>query len=261
MTHSRTVWIGLVSTLALGPSLCLSQTNAVEKKAVPPPTAKTAKPAAKPKAKPKPSLSDDGPKVLSAQESADRSKRLSTLNGEDRYSNKVDWTEIPPWKQVGFYGVRSVAQTVVYVVDCSESMADGDRLLRAKRELRRSVANLQFPQRFMVIFYNDEPLPMPGGFLKSAEISQKDRLNVWLRTIEPDGGTDPRLAMRLALGLNPDAVFLLSDGAFPSGATEEIVQANKKKIPVHCVDLAGGRAGDHLKRIANESGGTYVSRP
>ena len=48
-------------------------------------------------------------------------------------------------------------------VDRSGSMLDDDRLTRAKIELRRSVCALQPPQRFEVIFYNDEATPMPGG--------------------------------------------------------------------------------------------------
>jgi hypothetical protein len=56
-------------------------------------------------------------------------------------------------------------------------------------------------------------------------------------------------------------VFLLSDGEFPDGTVEAVAAANARKIPIHCIDLAGGLAGDHLQRIARESGGRYASRP
>ena len=36
---------------------------------------------------------------------------------------------------------------------------------------------------------------------------------------------------------------------------------NARRIPIHCVDLSGGEGGDHLRRIARESGGQYASRP
>ena len=52
-------------------------------------------------------------------------------------------------------------------------MIDDDRLVRAKRELRRSVSELQFPQRFQVIFYNDRPLPMPGDLPRSADLTAR----------------------------------------------------------------------------------------
>ena len=153
-------------------------------------------------------------------------------------------------------------QFFVYVVDCSGSMLDDDRLTRATIELRRSVMALAEPQKFEVIFYNNESIPMPGGPRpRTADLQAKTQLLAWLRLIEPDGGTDPRPAMKQAISFKPDAVFLLSDGEFPEGTVDEVAKLNTRKIPIHCVDLAGGLAGDHLKRIAVASGGQYASRP
>ncbi len=181
----------------------------------------------------------------------------------DRYNPAdADWNEIPPWRQASFFGIRERGLFFVYVVDSSGSMIDEARLPRATIELRRSVLALQPPQRFEVIFYNHESNPMPGGPTpRSADIQSKNLLISWLRLIEPDGGTDPRAAMRQALGLKPDAVFLLSDGAYPPGTVEQITKLNTRKVPIHCIDLTGGLAGDHLKRIAAANGGRYVGRP
>ena len=183
---------------------------------------------------------------------------------QDRYGldADVDWTDVPPWRQTTFFGVKARGLFFVYVVDCSGSMIDDDRMPRATIELRRSVLSLQSPQKFEVIFYNNESIPMPGGpIARSADTQAKNQMMSWLRQIEPDGGTDPRVAVEQALWLHPDAVFLLSDGEFPKGTAEEIAKLNTKKIPIHCVDLAGGLGGDHLRRIAQASGGRYVGRP
>ena len=103
---------------------------------------------------------------------------------------------------------------------------------------------------------------MPGGPIpRPADFDSKSLMRTWLDMLEPGGGTDPRPAMRRALGLRPDAVFLLSDGAFPPGSVDEIGRINRHKIPIHCVDLAGGLGGDQLKQIARDSGGRYASRP
>jgi hypothetical protein len=235
------------------------------------PPAKEATPKAEAKVKPAPLTAPpsplpkgpDEPRVLTAEETERRSKGSPFLAGpaSDRYGEAVPWSEIPEWRRTSFYGVRTVAQTIVYVVDCSGSMAEADRILRAKAELRRSVMGLQFPQRFTVIFYNTHPIPMPGIALKSAEAGTKDQFLSWLRMIEPDGGTEPRGALKTAISLNPDVIYLLSDGAFPNGVVEETAQRNTRKIPIHCIDLAGGSAGDHLRRIARDSGGQYASRP
>jgi hypothetical protein len=182
--------------------------------------------------------------------------------GTSRYEpGTTDWRDVPPWRQTSFFGIRAEGQFFVYVVDCSGSMIDDDRLVRAKRELRRSVANLQLPQRFLVIFYNDRPLPMLGSLPRSADLTAKGQMNQWLRLIEPDGPTDPRGAMGMALALRPDAIFLLSDGEFPEGSVESIAPKNPRKVPIHCIDLSGGLAGDQLLRIARESGGQYAARP
>jgi hypothetical protein len=181
----------------------------------------------------------------------------------DRYNpGSPDWSEIPPWRQTSFFGIRSTGKFFVYVIDCSGSMIDDDRMARATIELRRSVLALQSPQQFEVIFYNDDSIPMPGGPRpRTADSKTKGQFLAWLHLIEPDSGTDPRLALRQALGLRPDAVFLLSDGDFPEGTAAQVARINTRKVPIHCVDLAGGLGGDHLRRIALDSGGHYASRP
>jgi hypothetical protein len=180
----------------------------------------------------------------------------------DRYEpDGVNWSEVPAWKQATFFGVRARGQFFVYVVDCSGSMIEEDRLARAKEEVRRSVLRLVEPQRFKVIFYNDRPIPMPGDLAKSADFASKEQLLAWLRLIEPDGETDPRSSISLALNHRPDAVFLLSDGEFPEGTAEAVARANGRKVPIHCIDLSGGLAADQLPRIARDSGGRYVLRP
>ena len=146
----------------------------------------------------------------------------------------------------------------IFVVDRSGSMTDDDRLSRAKRELIRSVNAMQPPQRFQVIFYNDRASFL-GELPKTADYPSKDRLARWLSLIDADGETDPRAALSLALGQRPDAVFLLSDGAFPDETAATVARLNLNKIPIHCVDLADGAAGDDLKTIARESGGQYTS--
>lgn len=190
-----------------------------------------------------------------------RSKFLAPPGVVGAYDEQTDWNSIPLWLQTSFFGVRAKGKTFIYVVDCSGSMAEDDRMTRAKSELRKTISTLRYPQRFHVIFYNDKPLAMPGGSPRTADALSKDDLIRWLRNIDSDGGTDPREAMAIALGFRPDAIFLLSDGAFPEQTVEAIAKINKVKTPIHCVDLSGGAGGDDLARIAKESGGVYVLRP
>jgi Mg-chelatase subunit ChlD len=176
-------------------------------------------------------------------------------------SEKIDWETIPPWMQTSFFGVRAKGKTFIYVVDCSGSMGLGERLFRAKSEIRRAVSAMRYPQKFYVIFYNDRALDMPGGIPIDSDARSVARLSQWFRTIDPDGETDPRDAMTQAIGLRPDAIFLLSDGEFPDGSVEHILRKNHSvKIPIHCIDLAGGDGALGLTQIAKSSGGEYVLR-
>ncbi len=261
-TRSRNLFAASLGVALVLLSVCpraLAQTAPSQPKQSRPeqPRAASAAVQARPKsAAPRPQV-DGGPTVISSEAAAAKRKPGVFENMEDRYGSIGE--DVPPWRKTQFFGIQAKGQFFVYVVDCSESMLDEDRLIRAKRELRRSVNSLQFPQRFKVLFYNDRVLPMPGAVPKSADTFAKDQLAQWLTLIEPHGGTEPRMAMNQAIGLKPDAIFLLSDGAFPDGAVEAINARNAKHIPIHCIDLAGGQGGDHLKRIAQASGGKYVA--
>lgn len=180
----------------------------------------------------------------------------------DRYSGgAVDLMEAPPWRQADFFGIRAEGRFFIYVLDGSGSMIDDDRFARATIELRRSVNALKPPQRFEVLFYNDEPVPMLGGpIARPADQESKEALRRWLRTMEPEGGTVPLPALAQAVALRPDAIFFLSDGALPEETVEAVAGINRGKIPIHCIDLAGGLGGDQLRRIAAANGGTYAAR-
>ncbi len=203
------------------------------------------------------------PMVVSEAKRKEQMKGSSFLRppGASRYDSTGDFDDDLPWRQASFFGIKAKGQRFIYVVDCSGSMIDEDRLIRAKDEVRRSILRLREPQQFKVIFYNNRPIPMPGDLPRSADWTSKSHMMAWLRLIEPDGETDPRGALSLALGLRPDAVFLLSDGEFPSGTVEAVSKLNPRKVPIHCVDLSGGEAGDQLQRIARDSGGRYAPRP
>ena len=261
--HQTALWL-MVFAMALAPTAL--QAPAAQYKPAPAPSDSKPKPGT---TKPAP-RTPPPPQVMSkaaAEAKRPRSPFLmppgSATSPKDRYNPEwTDWSEIPPWRQTSFFGIRVRGQFFVFVVDQSGSMIDDDRLTRAKIELRRSILAIQPPQRFEVIFYNDQATPMPGGpMLRPADQRTKDQLTNWLHLIGPDGGTEPRSAVGQALALRPDAVFLLSDGEYPEGTVEAIARVNPRKIPIHCVDLTGGQAGDHLQRIARDSGGQYASKP
>jgi hypothetical protein len=279
LSHRTAVAVGLALVVIVASGTARAQSAAGSKDAAekpppaeaPPRAEEAAEPAPKPKPKARPKAKAEpggGPRVLTKAEAEARRNSPFLLRpgmspGEppSKYDSD-DGRDDPPWRQASFFGVRARGLFFVYVLDQSGSMVDDDRLTRATIELRRSVFALHSPQRFEVIFYNDEATAMPGGPIpRTADRHNKELLTSWLRLIDPDGETNPRGAIQQALALRPDAVFLLSDGEFPDETVDAVARANRRKIPIHCIDLAGGLAGDHLRRIAAASGGRYVSRP
>lgn len=154
-----------------------------------------------------------------------------------------------------FFRLEARGREFVYVVDRSGSMS-GDKLRAAKNELIRSVSSLKRAMRFFIIFYDTHPMPS-RGLVKATE-SNKRRCFAWVGEVRSGGGTDPTGAMRIALSLRPDAVWLLSDGIFSVRACDEIRVANPgARVQIHTVafyDKAGERV---LMRIAEENRGRY----
>ncbi|MEW4568124.1 VWA domain-containing protein [Tautonia sp. JC769] len=220
------------------------------------PDADDPKPEAADDPKPDPAPRRVGPTVRSANALADQRRG----SPGDPYDGSIDWRSIPAWQQTSFFGIRAKGSFFVFVVDCSGSMDDDSRIDRARQELRRCINGLRYPQRFLVIFFNERSIPMAGGIPQSADTKGKRAATAWLNTIAPEGGTDPRASMKLALGLRPDAVFLLTDGEFPGGTDTTILTRNTDRTPIHCIDLGGGRGSAQLRAIADDSGGRYLSR-
>jgi VWA domain-containing protein len=176
---------------------------------------------------------------------------------------KEDWAGAPVGGGGGgsasFFGLAARGRRFVFVVDRSASMA-GDPLQAAKDELLQSVNSLRRSMRFYIIFYDHGFMPMPGKTLVRATSRNKRDCFDWVRQVTSGGGTEPIDAMRLALSLGPDAIWLLSDGQFMSEdlVCREIQAANPgRRVQVHTIAFHD-RAGEPvLKRIAEQNRGKY----
>jgi hypothetical protein len=112
----------------------------------------------------------------------------------------------------------------VYVVDGSGPMVSSLDLV--KEEVKRSIGRLSPSQRFgVVVFGRIESAGSAGGrsgrdagapyewfmpTLVRATPQAKVRLSAWLAGVKPSGRSNPLEGLRAAIGLRPDAVFLLS---------------------------------------------------
>ena len=172
-----------------------------------------------------------------------------------------------------FFDIEARGRTFVFVVDSSNSMRLG-KLDAAKDELLYAIRRLSSDQSFYVIFFNGNTVPMsfdPSGEPEPAPVAATNenlqKLESWVDTVDVDPWTDPCDALRQAVGMLPDAIYLLSDGRFTDrGETIRFLkqenyvrEAGKRrpKVIIHTVGLHQRDGEATLKSIARAYGGTY----
>jgi len=162
-----------------------------------------------------------------------------------------------------FFGIAGSGKTIFYVLDCSDSMNDDERFHRARKELIRSIENLSSEQKFYVVLYNDQAIPMDADDPAPAIESEFKRLRYWLDGAQPSGGTNPLPALEYALSFNPDAIYFLSDGEFDPIVISVLREKNRKskfalrRVPIHTISFASQAGENQMKIIARTSGGKY----
>jgi len=173
---------------------------------------------------------------------------------------------LPP---VGLFGLEAEGRRVVYVLDRSASMGSGDAspLAAAKRELLRSLAALSELQQFHLVFYNHRPRlfsPTGGpGRLVFATEENRRGAESFVESIRSDGGTDHAEAIRAAMRLGPDLVFMVTDGDERDDISVEDVDRLERLLggtKLIVIQFAAGEGGSpRLAEIARRSGGASKS--
>jgi len=183
--------------------------------------------------------------------------------GEMPAGKKGDWTDFGAGgggaggKGASFFGLEAHGRKFVFVVDRSGSMA-GAKLERAKAELIRSVRALERGSTFYTLFFNTAHKAMPARDLVRATEGNKRKHFAWVSDIHAGGSTDPTSAMKLALSLKPDVIWLLSDGIFHAQAAVVIKGANpRQKVQIHTIAFYSREGEVVLRRIAEENRGRY----
>lgn len=196
--------------------------------------------------------------------------RLDDVIKPSRIAQSAPRTGLGPG-EVTFFGVRDTGSRFVYVLDSSGSMSGHDAIQFAKAELIASLAALVESQQFQIIFYNQTPhvLALKGqeleGMYRATDMN-RTLTREFIAGIQADLGTDHMPAIRKALALEPDVIFLLTDADVPKlrpDDLEEIRRANNNASRIHCVEFGRGprlKVENFLKRLARQNGGTYCYR-
>jgi len=155
----------------------------------------------------------------------------------------------------GFFGSRGRGTKFVYVVDRSSSMAL-DRFDAARNELISSLRRLQPGMFFYVIFFDNRHEAMRASSLQPA--ASLPQFLPWIESQQPGGGTDPEEAMKLALQLQPDTIWLLSDGQFSSRLSSVVRDMNRnKRVAINTIAFHERFGEVQLREIATENNGEY----
>jgi hypothetical protein len=205
--------------------------------------------------------------VGEAEPSRSKIERIISIDvsggGDMPAAMKGDWTSFAAGGGgtgaggASFFGLGGRGRKFVFVVDRSGSMA-GLKLDAAKAELIRAVRALERGAMFHTIFFNTVPAAMPPEELVRATEANKRRHFAWVSGIAAGGQTNPTSAMKLALSLKPDVIWLLSDGIFHGYAATAIQKANpRRKVQVHTIAFYSRQGEAILQRIAEENRGRY----
>ncbi|MGE5192057.1 MAG: VWA domain-containing protein [Deltaproteobacteria bacterium] len=165
-----------------------------------------------------------------------------------------------------FFELETAGTKFVYVLDGSASMTEPHseartRLERVKIELVRSIGGMPEQMEFFVIFFNRNSVPMPAEKLQPATLDNKRKYLEWCARVKGGGGTDPRAALKRALELEPDVIYLLTDGVFNPAAVEEVTRLNAHGVSIHTFCFGDAAGESLLKNIAQKNNGTYKFIP
>jgi len=171
--------------------------------------------------------------------------------------------------QTSLFGIAGEGNKFVYVFDRSGSMGGSGRnaLSASKRELAASLASLDTVHQFQIIFYNERPAIFnpsgQQGKLAFATEQNKERARRFVGSIIADGGTRHDDALKLAIKLQPDVIFFLTDADEPrlSAAQLDDIRRRAAGITIHAVEFGLGSQADpdnFLVKLARQNGGKHA---
>lgn len=174
--------------------------------------------------------------------------------------------------QTSVFGAEGRGSKFVYVFDRSGSMNgfNGRPLAAAKQQLLESLAKLEHNHQFQIIFYNERaevfnPLSPQPPRLLFADEQGKRLAERFVQGISATGGSHHYDALRLAMQMQPDVVFLLTDGQENTPTAKQLEgilrQASRAGTTIHCIEFGVGppvARAPFLRYLASQTGGQYV---
>ncbi len=179
------------------------------------------------------------------------------------------------------FGLAGEGGKFVYVFDRSESMNSvfslysGQQILAtitplksAKMEIARSLNALSKANEFQIVFYNDTIEIFGEGDAKKklfrATDANKQLAKKYIENMPGEGFTNHLLALDTAATLNPDVIFLLTDGEakddlHPNMVRKIVKFCKRRNILINVVHFCQApRSNCTLVSLAEKTGGQHI---
>jgi hypothetical protein len=183
--------------------------------------------------------------------------------------------------RTALFGLVGEGSKFVYVFDRSDSMnstfsftSEGETvftitpLAAAKAELLRSLNDLEEGNLFHLLFYNHEVWKFDDGSAREnrlviANARNKRRAINFVNTVYGAGRTRHVPPLEAALKMEPDIIFLLTDGEEKDDPSESelrrLQKLNDGRTKINVIQFCHTlRTGGTLVRLAEESGGRHT---
>lgn len=159
---------------------------------------------------------------------------------------------------------KIVPKDVAFVLDTSGSMADGNKLVQAKKALQFCLSNLNESDRFEIIRFSTE-IESLFGKLTPAKADAVANAQKFVSSLKPQGGTDINSALSQSIALRPEkndrpyVIVFLTDGQPTVGERriEAIVDTANKAANdgtrIFCFGLGNDVNAHLLDRLAERT--------
>ncbi len=172
-----------------------------------------------------------------------------------------------PATSLGLFGSEQASgRSFVFLIDRSKSMGGGGlgAMAAAEDELLRAVEELRPNHKFQVVAYHHQCVFLLNKrSLLPATEENKASIRGFLSGLAAFGATEHLTGLRTALQIEPDVIFLLTDGGYPHLSAVDLARIDKlagNRTAIHCIQFGSGpRQGDanFLQRLAAYCNGGY----
>jgi len=183
----------------------------------------------------------------------------------ERQRLRGDVPSFPPASVELFGGPATAGRSFVFLIDRSKSMtAQGMNAIEiARRELRSALAALTPEHRFQIIAYNFKTLFVNERMMLPATEENKQQADRFLAELGGFGATQHEMALQTAIQLQPDVIYLLTDGGDPYLNDAQLARIRQRaagRVVIHCVQFVADAppvSNPFLERLAEQNRGTY----